>query len=55
VRRDVNEHIKKLQKSKELSEDEMHYHLEKVDKVLDKNLADLDAMLYAKQHEITEF
>ena len=55
VRRDVNEHIKKLQKSKELSEDEMHHHLEQVDKVLERNLADLDQMLYAKQREITEF
>jgi ribosome recycling factor len=55
VRRDVNEHIKKQQKSKELSEDEMHHHLEQVDKSLDKHLAELDRALAAKQKEISEF
>ena len=42
VRRDVNEHIKKLQKNKELSEDEMHHYLEQVDKALEKHLAEVD-------------
>jgi ribosome recycling factor len=55
VRRDVNEHIKKMQKAKELSEDEMHHHLEQVDKVLEKRLAEVDQHISAKQKEITEF
>jgi ribosome recycling factor len=55
VRRDVNEHIKKLQKNKELSEDEMHHHLEQVDKALEKHLAEVDLHIAAKQKEITEF
>jgi ribosome recycling factor len=55
VRRDVNEHIKKLQKNKELSEDEMHHYLEQVDKGLEKHLADVDLHIAAKQKEITEF
>lgn len=55
VRRDANEHIKRLQKNKEISEDEMHHELEQVDKLLDKRLAELDTVLAAKQREITEF
>jgi ribosome recycling factor len=55
VRRDVNEHIKKLQKNKELSEDEMHHYLEQVDKVLEKRLAEVDLHIQAKQKEILEF
>lgn len=55
VRRDANDQIKKLQKSKELSEDEMHHHLEQVDKILDRLLAELDKLLAAKEQEITEF
>ena len=55
IRRDVNEHIKRMEKSKELSEDEMHHYLEQVDKLLDKLLGDVDQHLAAKQKEITEF
>ncbi len=55
VRRDVNDHIKKLHKSKEISEDEMHHHLEKVDKLLEEMLAELDKLAVAKQKEITDF
>lgn len=55
VRRDANEHIKKLQKNKELSEDEMHHYLEQVDKALEKHLAEVDQHIAAKQKEITEF
>lgn len=55
VRRDANEQIKKLEKSKELSEDEMHHYLEKVDGILEEQTADLDNLIEAKQKEITEF
>ena len=55
VRRDANEHIKRLQKSKEISEDEMHRFLEQEDKLLEKELAELDRALYAKQKEISDF
>jgi ribosome recycling factor len=55
VRRDINDQIKKLHKSKEISEDEMHVHLEKVDKVLDEKLGELDKLAASKQKEITDF
>jgi ribosome recycling factor len=55
IRRDTNDQVKKLEKSKELSEDEMHHYLEQVDKILEKKLADLDNHLDAKEREIVEF
>ena len=55
IRRDANEHIKKLQKNKEISEDEMHHYLEQVDKILEKHLLEIDRHVAAKQKEITEF
>jgi len=55
IRRDTNDQVKKLEKSKELSEDEMHHYLEQVDKILEKKLADLDQHLEAKEREIVDF
>jgi ribosome recycling factor len=53
VRRDANEHLKRMQKDKLLSEDELRHHLEQVDKLLEKELAELDKTLQAKEREIT--
>ncbi len=55
VRRDANDHIKKLAKNKECSEDEMHDALGKIDKLLEKELGSLEAALKAKEKEITDF
>jgi ribosome recycling factor len=55
IRRDANETLKKLNKQKELSDDEMHYYFEQVDKLLDQKLAKLDEHLTSKQKEIAEF
>lgn len=55
VRRDANEHLKKMQKDKLLSEDELHYNLEQVDKLLEKHLGTLDRTIAAKEKEITDF
>jgi ribosome recycling factor len=55
VRRDANDHIKKLQKNKECSEDEMHDALGKVDKLLEKELEQLEKLLKSKEREITDF
>jgi len=55
VRRDVNDAIKKLQKNKDISEDEMHHYLDKVDKILETKLAELEKLIQGKQQEITEF
>jgi ribosome recycling factor len=54
VRRDANDHIKKLQKDKAIGEDEMRTALEKIDKVLERHLAEVDQMLKAKEKEILE-
>ena len=55
VRRDANDHIKKLEKNKELSEDLMHNHLEEVDKLLEAKLKVLETQVSAKEKDITEF
>lgn len=55
VRRDANEQIKKLEKDKVVSEDEMHHYLEHVDKILEALLEELEQLLEAKQKEIAEF
>jgi ribosome recycling factor len=55
IRRDTIVQVKRLEKSKELSEDEMHRYLEQVDKILEKKLADLEHHLGAKEREILEF
>ena len=55
VRRDANDQIKKLQKNKDISEDEMRYYLEQVDKILEAQLEVLDRHVAAKQQEISEF
>jgi ribosome recycling factor len=55
VRRDANDHIKKLAKNKECSEDEMHDALAKVDKILERELESLEKTLKAKEKEITDF
>ncbi|MFD2670069.1 ribosome recycling factor [Marinicrinis sediminis] len=53
VRRDVNDDIKKLEKS-EISEDESRRHQEDVQKLTDKFVAEVDQVLAAKEKEITE-
>ena len=55
IRRDANDHIKKLQKGKEISEDEMHHYLEQVDKLLEGQLTGIDTLLKNKETEITDF
>jgi ribosome recycling factor len=55
VRRDANDHLKRLQKDKTLSEDELHHYLEQVDKLLEKELAELDKAIAGKEREITDF
>ncbi|MEZ5337283.1 MAG: ribosome recycling factor [bacterium] len=54
VRRDANDHLKRLNKNKELSDDEFHIYLERVDKKLEHNLEELDKVVSAKQKEVME-
>ncbi len=55
IRRDANESIKKLNKAKDLSDDLMHDNLEKIDKLLEKQLKVLEERVADKQRDITEF
>lgn len=54
VRRDTNEAIKKLEKDKKISEDEMHRGLEEVQKLTDQHIEAINAILEAKEKEIME-
>jgi ribosome recycling factor len=54
VRRDVNEHIKKLLKDHELSEDDEKHALAEVQKLTDQHTAEIDAALAKKEAEIME-
>ena len=52
VRRDANDHIKKLLKDKEISEDEARRGEEAVQKLTDKYIAETDKLLAAKEEDL---
>lgn len=54
VRRDANDHIKKLEKEHEMSEDEAHRLLEEIQKATDKHIEDLEKIMKHKEEEIME-
>lgn len=54
VRRDSNEHLRKLKKDKEISEDEEKRALEQLQKITDKTIQEADAIGKAKEREILE-
>jgi ribosome recycling factor len=54
VRRDVNESLKKLKNTKEMSEDDLHKTQEEVQKITDEFIRKADAALAAKEKEIME-
>ena len=54
VRRDANDHIKQLEKKGETSEDEAKRASEKLQKLTDKSIVDLDHMQKAKEAELME-
>lgn len=53
-RRDSNEMLKMMQKDKDISEDEMHHGLEKVQEVTDEFVKKIDTLLAEKEKEILE-
>ena len=55
IRRDANEHLKKLLKDKAISEDEERRALDGVQKMTDANIGKLDVMARAKEKELLEF
>jgi len=52
LRRDANEHVKKLVKDKLASEDEQKRAETDIQKVTDKHIIAIDSMVAAKEHEI---
>ena len=54
IRRDANEHLKKEQKDKKLSEDELKSAEEKIQKLTDDHTKNVDEILKHKEKEIME-
>ena len=54
VRRDVNDHLKKLLKDHELSEDDEKHALAEVQKLTDQHIEEIGAALKKKEAEIME-
>lgn len=52
IRRDANEHAKKLLKDKEIGEDEERRSLDDVQKLTDRTIAEIDRLITAKEAEI---
>lgn len=54
ARRDANDELKRLEKDKEISEDELHRHTAKVQDLTDKAVAKVDDVVGKKEKEILE-
>ena len=54
VRRDSNEHIKKIEKSHEISEDEARKAEHRTQELTDKHIKDMDHLFELKEKEILE-
>lgn len=52
IRRDANDYFKKAQKSSEITEDELKDYEKKVQKLTDKYIKDIDALMGKKSEEI---
>ena len=52
IRKDGNDKIKKLEKEKEISEDESKKGQAEIQKITDKNVADVESILSAKEADI---
>lgn len=55
IRRDAIEHNKKLEKAKEVSEDELKRANDEIEKVIEKHLREIDELYRQKSKEIQEF
>ncbi len=52
VRRDANEHLKKLLKDKQVAEDDERRAQDEVQKLTDRTIAEIDRLVHAKEGEI---
>lgn len=54
VRRDVNDHLKKMEKNNEISEDELSVELDTVQELTDDHVKKIDEILEKKEKEVLE-
>ncbi len=54
IRRDANEHLKNLEKNREISQDQLKQWMDKIQKSTDKYIEKVDEALSAKEKEILE-
>jgi ribosome recycling factor len=54
IRRDANDHLKKAQKDGEISEDDSHKAVDRVQKLTDRYVEEVDKVLAEKEKEIME-
>lgn len=52
VRRDQNDNVKKAEKAKEITEDDVKKFLDEIQKITDKYIADVDKVIEAKEKEL---
>lgn len=52
LRREANEHLKKMLRDKEITEDDDHRAQEEIQKLTDRCIAEIDKLLSAKEQEI---
>ena len=55
IRRDANEHLKKLEKSHDISEDDYHRYHKEIQELTDESIKELDKVSDQKEKEILEF
>ena len=54
IRRDVNDHLKKLEKDHKISEDELHNRLDEVQSFTDDHIKKIDEIMKSKEQEVME-
>ena len=54
IRRDANDQLKKLEKSKEISEDQEYTALDEVQKIIDEFIKQIDELAKAKEQDILQ-
>jgi ribosome recycling factor len=52
LRRDANEHVKKLVKDKQASEDDLKRSEAEIQKITDRHIGEIDQLVHAKEQEI---
>ncbi len=54
VRRDINDHLKKMEKNHEISEDQLSNNLDRVQEITDEHIKKIDEILSGKEQEVME-